>query len=50
MMKLVMEAFMIIVIVVGMVFMSRVSASENNPGDRTRDEKNNDDANDSSEV
>jgi hypothetical protein len=37
MMKLVMEAVMIIAIVSGMVFMTKMSASENNPDDTRRD-------------
>jgi hypothetical protein len=42
MMKLVMEAVMLIVIVSGMVFMTKVSANENSTDDTLRDDANND--------
>jgi len=47
MMKLVMEAVMLLVIVSGLVFMTKVSASENNSNETLRDNDEDSDKKDS---
>jgi hypothetical protein len=50
MMRLLMEAVMIIAIVSGMVFVTKVSASENNSNNTLRESENGDDDKDSDNV